>query len=64
LNSLKTARLLDGFRGSPAVDVIAAATAIETITTVAASHPELSELEVNPLLVTASGAMALDARAV
>ncbi|WP_020525530.1 acetate--CoA ligase family protein [Catelliglobosispora koreensis] len=64
LRSLKTARLLDGFRGSPAVDVAAAAKAIETITTVSASHPELAELEVNPLLVSAHGAVALDARAV
>jgi succinyl-CoA synthetase beta subunit len=28
----------------------------------AAAHPEISELEVNPLLVTPSGATALDAR--
>ncbi len=31
---------------------------------VAAAHPELAELEVNPLLVTPSGACALDARAI
>jgi hypothetical protein len=31
---------------------------------VAASHPEIAELEVNPLLVTADGALGLDARVV
>jgi succinyl-CoA synthetase beta subunit len=30
----------------------------------AAAHPELAELEINPLLVTPSGAVALDARIV
>jgi hypothetical protein len=31
---------------------------------VAAEHPELSELEINPLLVLCGGAVALDARAI
>ncbi|MDQ2984257.1 MAG: acetate--CoA ligase family protein [Actinomycetota bacterium] len=30
----------------------------------AAAHPELAELEVNPLLVTAEGTVGLDARVV
>ncbi|MFB7268355.1 acetate--CoA ligase family protein, partial [Streptomyces nojiriensis] len=56
--------LLDGVRGRPAVDVAAAAAVIERITAVAAAHPEIAELEVNPLLVRPDGALALDARAV
>ncbi|MER6313781.1 acetate--CoA ligase family protein [Streptomyces sp. NPDC001581] len=64
LRGLRTAALLDGVRGRPAVDVAAAAAAIERITTVAAAHPEIAELEVNPLLVRPDGALALDARAV
>lgn len=51
-------------RGRPAVDVAAAAEAIERITTVAAAHPEIAELEVNPLLVRPDGVLALDSRAV
>ncbi|MEC4575932.1 acetate--CoA ligase family protein [Streptomyces virginiae] len=64
LRGLRGAALLDGVRGRPAVDVAAAAAVIERITTVAAAHPEIAELEVNPLLVRPDGALALDARAV
>ncbi|MFJ7775928.1 acetate--CoA ligase family protein [Streptomyces yangpuensis] len=64
LRSLRSAALLDGVRGRPALDVAAAAAAVERITAVAAAHPEITELEVNPLLVRPDGALALDARAV
>ncbi|MFB6576212.1 MULTISPECIES: acetate--CoA ligase family protein [unclassified Streptomyces] len=64
LRGLRSAALLDGVRGRPAVDVAAAAAVIERVTTVAAAHPEIAELEVNPLLVRPDGALALDARAV
>ncbi|MFF4447756.1 acetate--CoA ligase family protein [Streptomyces sp. NPDC001502] len=64
LRGLRSAALLDGVRGRPAVDVAAAAAVIERITTVAAAHPDVAELEVNPLLVRPDGALALDARAV
>ncbi|MFJ9852303.1 acetate--CoA ligase family protein [Streptomyces sp. NPDC101150] len=64
LAGLRTAPLLRGVRGRPAVDVAAAAAVIERITTLAAAHPEIAELEVNPLLVRPDGALALDARAV
>ncbi|MFJ3876342.1 acetate--CoA ligase family protein [Streptomyces sp. NPDC090077] len=64
LRGLRSGALLDGVRGRPAVDVAAAAAVIERITEVAAAHPEIAELEVNPLLVRPQGALALDARAV
>ena len=64
LRTLRTAALLGGVRGRPAVDITAAAAVIERITTVAAAHPEIAELEVNPLLVRTECALALDARAV
>lgn len=64
LRGLRAGVLLDGVRGRPAVDVAAAAAAVEAITTFAAAHPEIAELEVNPLLVSPRGALALDARAV
>lgn len=62
LTQLRGAALLSGVRGRAAVDLDAAADAVVTISRFAASHPEIAELEVNPLHVTAEGAMALDAR--
>ncbi|MFB8398167.1 acetate--CoA ligase family protein [Streptomyces yangpuensis] len=64
LRSLRGAALLDGVRGRPALDVAAASAVVERVTAVAAAHPEIAELEVNPLLVRPDGALALDARAV
>jgi acetate---CoA ligase (ADP-forming) len=64
LARLRTAPLLRGHRGKPAVDVAAAARAIARFSRYAAAHPEIAELEINPLLVTPSGATALDARIV
>ncbi|GBG38336.1 acetate--CoA ligase family protein [Mycobacterium montefiorense] len=64
LKRLRTAPLLRGHRGKPAVNVSAAARTIARFSQYAAAHPEIAELEINPLLVTPSGATALDARIV
>jgi acyl-CoA synthetase (NDP forming) len=64
LLSLKAAPLLTGVRGRPALAVRAAAEAAAALSRVAAEHPELAELEVNPLLVTTEGVIGLDARLV
>jgi acetate---CoA ligase (ADP-forming) len=64
LLSLRAAPLLRGARGEPPVDIRAAAEAVVCVSRVAASHPEVAEIEVNPLLVTADGALGLDARIV
>jgi acyl-CoA synthetase (NDP forming) len=64
LRSLRAAPLLLGARGRPPLDIGAAARALSALSEIAAAHPELAELEVNPLLVTPAGALALDARIV
>jgi acetate---CoA ligase (ADP-forming) len=64
LESLRAAALFNGVRGRAPVDLDAAAEAIAAITTVATSHPEISELEVNPLLITPQQTLGLDARIV
>ena len=64
IRSLKGAALLEGARGRPRLDIEAAARAVAAISRIAADHPDIAEIEVNPLLVSAQGAIALDARVI
>ncbi|MEI8056952.1 MAG: acetate--CoA ligase family protein [Actinomycetes bacterium] len=64
LRGLRGAPLLEGARGRAPVDMAALARVVASVSKVALSHPELVELEVNPVLASASGALALDARAI
>jgi acyl-CoA synthetase (NDP forming) len=64
LTTLKAAPLLNGARGRKPVDIAAVAQAIATVSEVGAAHPEIAELEVNPLLATPGGCLGLDARIV
>ena len=64
IRSLGSAALLTGARGRPPLDVSAAARAVSALSHFAAAHPELAEVEVNPLLVRPEGAVGLDARIV
>jgi acetate---CoA ligase (ADP-forming) len=62
LDSLRAAPLLHGARGRPRLDAGAAAAALAALSRVAAEHPEIAAIEVNPLLVLPEGALGLDAR--
>lgn len=64
LAGLAGAPLLSGPRGTPPADLAAATAAAAAIGRVAAEHPSIAEIEVNPLLVTPERAVALDARIV
>jgi acyl-CoA synthetase (NDP forming) len=64
LLSLRGASLLTGARRRPGVDLGAVARAASALSRIAADHPELAEIEVNPLLALRDGAVGLDARVV
>jgi hypothetical protein len=64
LVSLRGAALLTGARGRPGVDIAAAAEATAALSWLGATCHDFDELEINPLLVTPAGALALDARVV
>lgn len=61
LEELPAGGLLAGHRGLPAVDPQELAGVLCTIADVLEAHPEIGELEVNPLRVTSAGLVALDA---
>jgi acetate---CoA ligase (ADP-forming) len=62
LEELRTFALLDGYRGAAAGDIPAAARAIEGIARLAvALGDRLEAIEINPLIVTDDGAVAVDA---
>jgi acetate---CoA ligase (ADP-forming) len=64
LSGLRTSKLLDGFRGSPAADREALVDTILKISALVESAPELVELELNPLKVLppGRGVVVVDAR--
>jgi len=63
VRSLRAAPLLDGYRGSAKVDRDALISVLESIAKVAEFVPELVELDLNPVVVTASGALVVDCKA-
>ena len=55
-------RLLQGYRDRPAADIDAVAEALVRLGYLAARHPEVREIDINPLLADDTGVIALDAR--
>ncbi|HML10238.1 MAG TPA: GNAT family N-acetyltransferase, partial [Stellaceae bacterium] len=55
-------KLLQAYRGKPAAAIDAIADILIRLGELAAEHAEIVELDINPLLADASGAVALDAR--
>jgi acyl-CoA synthetase (NDP forming) len=62
IRSLRGAALLQGARGRPGLDIAGAADVAARLSMLAAAHPEIAEIEVNPLLVLPDRVIALDAR--
>jgi acyl-CoA synthetase (NDP forming) len=61
LDALKSAPLLRGFRGSPALDVDAVADLIGRVGALLQANPRIREIDINPVVVYPNGAVALDA---
>lgn len=62
LMDLRVAPLLLGHRGRPPADVPALVKAVVAISRFIADHPQVAEVEVNPIIAHANGAVAVDAR--
>jgi len=61
LYQLKGARLLDGFRGSEPVNACAIADVAMSVGALMRSRPEITEIDINPLVATRDRVLALDA---
>jgi acetyltransferase len=55
-------RLLKGYRDRPAADIEAIALVLVRLSYLVAQHPEIREIDINPLLADEHGVIALDAR--
>ena len=64
LESLKIFPLLKGYRGKKPVDIDKLIEVMIRLSYLAADYPEIKELDINPLLVSEKGVVALDARIV
>jgi acetyl coenzyme A synthetase (ADP forming)-like protein len=62
LRSLRMFPLLDGYRGAPACDVASLEDQLLRLSALVEAHPEVAELDANPVLAGPAGAVILDAR--
>ena len=62
VRSLKTFPRLDGYRGAPKADVGALEDVLLRVSALVEAHPEIAEMDLNPLIVQPAGAVVVDAR--
>jgi len=62
LDDISAAAVLDGVRGAPPANRAALATLIENVSKLVSDFPQISELDLNPVIVDADSAMAVDVR--
>jgi acetyltransferase len=55
-------QLLQGYRGKPAANIDSVVEVLIRVGQLAVDHPEIRELDINPLLADSAGVIALDAR--
>jgi acyl-CoA synthetase (NDP forming) len=62
LRELRSFALLDGYRGAPRLGVGALEDVVLRLSALAEDHPQIAELDCNPVVVTESTAVVVDAR--
>ena len=61
-HGLRAARLLTGYRGAPAVDTAAIEELVLRLGRLAEDHPEVAELDLNPIIAGPDGVVAVDVK--
>jgi len=62
IRDVKMIKLLEGFRGAPPHDLGALVDTLLRVSQLATRHPEIAEMDINPLISLEDGAVAVDAR--
>ena len=62
IKEIRGRKILENFRGKPAVDVNAVADVIQKLSLLFTDHPEILEVDLNPVIASASGSVVVDAR--
>src|ERR671923_2768574 len=62
VDGIRAAEVLRGVRGRPGVDREALAATIEAVSQLVSDFPEITEVDLNPVLASEQGAVAVDAR--
>lgn len=62
LHEIKGFKILDGYRGKPQADFEAIKETLKKVARLAYDHPEIAEMDLNPLFTYADGILAVDAR--
>jgi acyl-CoA synthetase (NDP forming) len=62
INSIRSAPLLHGHRGAPAADLAALREVLLRVSRLSDDLPEITELDLNPVIARPDGAVAVDAR--
>jgi hypothetical protein len=55
IRSIRAVKVFDGFRGQPPADTAAMAECLERLSQLVTDFPEITELDINPLIVHAQG---------
>jgi acyl-CoA synthetase (NDP forming) len=61
ISRIRGQKLLNGFRGAPAVDRDELAAMLVSLGEIGLAHDRIREIDINPLMVTSSGVVAVDA---
>jgi len=62
LRELRSFPLLEGYRGTPRCDIAALEDVLLRVSALAEDHPQIAEMDCNPVIVAGSGALVVDAR--
>ncbi|MCG3217948.1 MAG: acetate--CoA ligase family protein [Candidatus Heimdallarchaeota archaeon] len=64
IHEIKGSKILQGYRGSPAVDEEVLIDCLIAVSDLLVANPEIDELDINPLIITDKGIKAIDARVI